>query len=211
VTSTRFSKATGASLAAIAIALSGTFFTAAAAGAQTTAAATPSLMQCTPPAGTNLSTKAVGKKSAWLPTNVGSSFLTGPGTITESQSATSQVAEQVSATFGFDEGFLFASVKEQYGVSLQHTHSQTQTWSYSKEVPKNQTLRVQQYHQSYEIGIRDRRMGYNKQHKCHVFTLTSLTGNYFPSASRANESYCYGLTPDKSSRVQVGFTCRDIH
>jgi hypothetical protein len=167
-------------------------------------------MTCTPPAGTIISTKAVGSKSAWLPTNVGSSFLPGPGTISESQSQTSQASQQISANFSFEEGVLFASAQEQYGVSLQRTHSQTQTWTYTKQVPKGQTLRVQQYHQGYEIGIRVKRMGYLNL-KCHVYTMTSLTGNYFPSASSANKSYCYGLTPNKRSRVQVGFKCHDIH
>jgi hypothetical protein len=210
MTNTRFSKATRTSLAALAIALSGTFFTAVAAGAQTIPAGAPRPMVCTPPAGTIMSAKAVSSRSAWLPTNVSSAFLTGPGNIGLNKTQTSEASQQISASFTLDEGLLFVSAHEQYGLSLERSHSQSQTWTYQKHVPKGQTLRLEQYHQGYEIGIKERRMGY-KGLGCHVYTLTSLTGNFFPSASTSGAAYCYGLTPDKRSRVQVGFKCHDIH
>ena len=181
-----------------------------AAGTAQAATAVPYPQVCYPHAGTIMSSKAISIASAWKATSLTSNFLAGPGTITYTTTKTSTVGQQVSATFSLDEGLLFASVKEQYGIQLQRTHSQAGAWSYAKSVPAGQTDRLQQYHQSYEIGIKQTYMGYATGGICHVYTEISKTGNFFPAASRSNATFCWALTPYKTNRIEIGRTCRNL-
>jgi hypothetical protein len=196
--------------AALALTASTVLLSAAAIGTAQAATAGPHLMRCNPIAGTVISSKAISVASAWSPTNLSSNFITGPGTITYTRNATSLTGQQVSAQFSVDEGLLFVSAKETYGLTLQRSHSQTEQWSYAKTVPAGKTERLEQYHQSYEIGIRQTYMGYKKGGICHVYTEISKTGNFFPSASASSESFCWALTPFKSNRTEVGSLCRDL-
>jgi len=208
--SRRFFGMPGKLVAALALTASTVLLSAAAIGTAQAATAGPNYMKCNPVAGTIMSSKAITVASAWSPTNLSSNFITGPGTITYTRNATSLTGQQLSAQFSVDEGLLFVSAKETYGLTLQRSHSQTQQWSYSKTVPAGKTERLEQYHQSYEIGIKQTYMGYKKGGICHVYTEISKTGNFFPSASGSSESFCWALTPYKSNRVEVGHLCRDL-
>ncbi len=198
-----------ASAAALVIVIPGIVLTGGAAGAAPShGASSPAAQGCTPKVGTIMTSKAVSKVSAWSPTNVSSAFVAGPANITRTITKTSETGQQISASFELDEGLLFASAKETYGVTLQRQHSQSGAWQYTLVVPKGKTLRMQQYHQSWEIGVRQTYMGLQRG-KCHVYTEKSLTGNFFPARSGAEKSFCYARTPFKSSHVQVSYLCHD--
>jgi hypothetical protein len=178
--------------------------------ASTSSTASPRNQICHPKAGTIMTSKATSKKSSWSPTNLSSSYLTGPGTIHYTQTATSSSSQSISASFTLDEGLLFVSAHEQYGLNLERSHSQSAAWSYDKPVPKGRTERLQQYHQSWELGIKQTYMGHLRSGRCHVYTETSRSGNFFPSASNANVAFCYGLTPHKHASIQVRRRCKDL-
>lgn len=207
VARTRFFRIASTSAAALAIAVPSIVITAGTAGAQTAA---PAGQGCTPKVGTIISSKAVSKVSAWSPTNVSSSFVAGPADITRSKTKTSESSQSISASFELDEGLLFASAKETYGVTLQRSHSQSGTWTYTLIVPKGKTMRAQQYHQSWEIGVKQRYMGLLKG-ACHIYTEKSLTGNFFPDHSRAEKSFCWSRTSAKHSRIQIARLCHNTN
>lgn len=193
------------SAAALVIVVPGIVFSTGTAGAATSS---PQAQGCTPKVGTIMSSKAVSKASAWSPTNVSSAFVAGPAQITRTITKTSESSQSISASFELDEGLLFASAKETYGLTLQRSHSQSGSWTYTLIVPKGKTLRMQQYHQSWEIGVKQRYMGLLRG-ACHIYTERSLTGNFFPARSGAERTFCYARTPYKRSHIQVAYTCHD--
>ena len=182
----------------------------AAAQASPSSAGSPHNQVCHPQAGTIMTSKATSRASAWSPTNLSSGFLPGPGKITWSETGTSESSQSISASFSVDEGLLFVSAHEQYGLNLERSHSQSGSWSYAKDVPKGETERLQQYHQSWELGVKQTYMGHTRAGLCHVYTEISRSGNFFPSASRSGAAFCYGLTPRKHSSVQVARKCKDL-
>lgn len=201
----RFSRITGATAVAIAIVIPGIVL-----GARTAVAASPDPMVCHPVAGTIMSTKAISRISAWSPTNVSSEFVAGPADITRSKTKTSLTGQTISANFTFEEGLLFASAQEQYGIQLQRQHSQAGTWTYTLIVPSGKTLRAQQYHQSWEIGIKQTHMGYITGGRCHVYTDYSRSGDFFPDRHGGPTDFCWSTTPSKRSSIQVSYTCHNV-
>lgn len=177
--------------------------------AQPASPAAPGHVECDPPPGTVLSAKATSDTRAWLPTSVASSYVAGPGTISRTYSSTSTVSSTVSANFEIDEGMLFASVKENFGISLTGSLSHTATWQYSLQVPKGKTAKVQQFHLGGEIGIRERIQEEKDGRTCPVKHVKSLTGNFFNSRSKADDTYCYALVTARHARPQTGKRCHN--
>jgi hypothetical protein len=167
----------------------------------------PDLPVCSPPAGTVVSSTATSDYTSWMPTNVSSSFLAGPGTISRSYSSASTVGASVSASFGVDESLLFASAKETYGLTVTGSVTHTGTWTYTETVPAGVTAKVQQYHEGAELGIKQVSEVYISSSKCGTNTQTSPSGNYFPYSSTADASYCYALTSSSSPGIQVRSLC----
>lgn len=166
----------------------------------------PNAVICSPSTGTILTSKATSNTEAWIATNLSSAYISGPGTISRSYSATSTVSAQVSASFQVGESLLFASAKETYGVTVGASLAHAATWTYTLSVASGHTDKVQQYHQGYELGIKQTYVGSPGQH-CAAETETSLTGNYFPSLSTAESSYCYALTKSNSVPPETGSGC----
>jgi hypothetical protein len=157
-----------------------------------------------------MTSKAISRISAWIPTNVSSSFVAGPANITRSTTKTSLTGQQISANFTLNEGLLFASVQEQYGIQLQRQHSQAGTWQYTLIVPKNKTERAQQYHQGWEIGVRQTYMGYISGGRCHVYTEYKRSGEFFPDRHGRDVDFCWSRTPYKRSPIHVSYTCHNV-
>lgn len=166
----------------------------------------PNAVVCNPAPGTILSSTATSNTEAWIASNVSSSYVAGPGAITRSYSATSTVSSQVSASFALSESLLFASAKQTYGVTLGASLAHAATWSYTLNVASGHTDKVQQYHQGYEIGIKQTYVGAPGQ-LCAAQTETSGTGNYFPAISTADSSYCYALISYNNPPPEVGSGC----
>lgn len=166
-------------------------------------------IRCDPPVTTIISAKATSNTGAWLPTSISSSFLAGPGTISRTLTATSTVSAQISANFEVDESLLFASAKESYGVTLGGSLSHSATWSYTKTIPAGVTAKVQQYHQGSELGIKEVQETRTPKLPCTTRVLTSRTGNFFPTRSQADSTYCYAATIHKTNNPQVANLCKN--
>jgi hypothetical protein len=205
VTTARFFKRARIAAVALAIVIPGIVLS-----AKTATAAEPDPQVCHPAAGTIMTSKAISRISAWIPTNVSSEFVAGPADITRSKTKTSLSGQTISANFTLDEGLLFASAQEQYGIQLQRQHSQAGTWTYTLIVPAGKTERAQQYHQGYELGIKQTYMGYTTGERCHVYTEYSRSGNFFPDRKGGPITFCWSRTPSKRSPIQVAYTCHNV-
>jgi hypothetical protein len=205
VTAARFFRVTRTTVAALAIVIPGIVL-----GARTAGAASPDPQVCYPTVGTIMSSKAISRISAWSATNITSEFVAGPAEIERTITKTSLTGQTISASFTLDEGLLFASAHETYGIQLQRQHSQSGAWTYILDVPAGKTLRVQQYHQSWEIGIKQTYMGLNRQKRCWVYTEYSRKGNFFPDRHGNPVDFCWSTTPSKRSPIQVAYTCHNV-
>ena len=90
---------------------------------------------------------------AWIPTTWSTSFVAGPASITRTVSISSSTQWTISASFSLDEGLIFASAKEQYGISLARTTGHSASVTYTLNVPKNKTAKMQEFHRGWEMGI----------------------------------------------------------
>jgi hypothetical protein len=138
---------------------------------------------------------------AWIPTSWSTSFVAGPASITRTVSISSSTQWTISASFSLDEGLIFASAKEQYGISLARTTGHSASVTYTLNVPKNKTAKMQEFHRGWEMGITQWKV------VCvHGFKLvkeTSKTGNYLPVRSKAADTYCYAAVAHKRARIEV--------
>lgn len=177
----------------------------------TVASTQPALPVCHPVAGTVIRSKATSEHTAWQPTSASSSWLAGPGTISESRSETSTASVQLSANFSVDEGLLFVSAKEQYGIALTKSSAHTQTWTYQTDIPAHVTARDVVYHEGGELGIKQTRESYVRHDGrtgCGTTSETSLSGNFFPYKSTGASSYCIAPTTSAHPAVQVRARCK---
>jgi hypothetical protein len=163
---------------------------------QSVSPASPTLINCQPHAGTVISSKPTSIATAWIPTSWSSSFIAGPASVTRTTSIASMTGQQLSASFQVDEGLFFVSAKETYGVQLSTSTTKTYTTQYTLTVPANVTAKMQQYHQGVEAGIRQVVEAEAASHKpeCYQVAETSATGNYFPLASSADDTFRLGTT-----------------
>jgi hypothetical protein len=91
---------------------------------------------------------------SWLPTNLVSDYLKGPGTISYSKSATSTVSASVAGTTSAEAGIIFAKASVSLTVTVGGSYSKADTWSYSKPVPSGQTKRLRQYKEGRSFTVK---------------------------------------------------------
>lgn len=170
----------------------------------------PDVISCTPAAGTTISTTATSGSAVEMPTGYETGFVAGPSAIVHSVSTGSTDTAQISASFSFSEGFLFASANETYGVSLAASTTKDSTTSYTENVPSGYTLAAMEYHSGYNLGIKSVEEVLTSQTSCGTVTNTSSGGNYFPNSSSAADSYCYALTNTTSPPIEHEALCTNV-
>lgn len=138
---------------------------------------------------------------AWLPTSWSSAFIAGPSSISRTVTITSSVQWTMSASFSIDEGLIFASAKEQYGISLAKTTGHSASVTYTLTVPKGKTAKMQEFHRGYEMGITQWKVACVHGYK--LVKETSPTGNYLPVRSRAADTFCYAAVTHRRARIEV--------
>jgi|HubBroStandDraft_1064217.scaffolds.fasta_scaffold110585_2 hypothetical protein len=170
---------------------------------------TPRIGYCGKPLGTILTSTPTSNTEAWLPTTVYSNYEAGPGTITYSENTTSTTGITLTASFELEESMFFASATETYGVQLTHSSSKSQTWTYALAVPSGETARLQQYHEGWEMGIKQTYVAWTAAKGCYIGVETSLTGNYFPNDSTDSGQYCWALTSSQRPGAYAASACHD--
>jgi hypothetical protein len=94
----------------------------------------------------------------WLPTNLRSDYLKGPGTITYSKTTTSTVSASITGTTSVEAGVIFAKASASIGVTVGGSYSKSGSWSYSATVPKGETKRLQQHKEGRQFTVKKKRI-----------------------------------------------------
>ena len=172
--------------------------------------APPPVISCTPAAGTVISTTATSSQTAWLPSNIRSSYVAGYGTVTLSETQQSDISNSVSATFTFSASDLFTSASANYGVTLGTSSSTTQGWLYSITVPSGITAQIQQYKEGSDLGIKSVQEVLLSPTSCGTKTSTSAGNNFYPYSSTSAGTFCYALVssiPSRTAAIQINSGC----
>ena len=82
------------------------------------------------------------------PTNLYSAYITGPGTITYSESKTATASASMTATVSAEAGVVFAKASASLGVTVGASYSASGGFSYSLPVPSGQRRRLRLFQQS---------------------------------------------------------------
>jgi hypothetical protein len=138
---------------------------------------------------------------AWIPTSWSTSFVAGSASITRTVSVSSSTQWTISASFSLDEGLIFASAKEQYGISLARTTGPSASVTYTLNVPNNKTAKMQEFHRGWEMGITQWKVVCVTGFK--IIKETSPTGNYLPVRSKAADTYCYAAVAHRKARIET--------
>lgn len=90
---------------------------------------------------------------AYIGTNLYSDWLEGPGRITYQKTATSESNSSWSGDLGVSVNVVIAEIKSTYAKTVGKSHSVSDSWSYSAEVPKGQVRRLHQLKQSWSVQV----------------------------------------------------------
>jgi len=84
----------------------------------------------------------------YLPTNVKSDWLRGPGSISYTKTKTAEANASVTAEVGAEAGVVFAKASASIGTTVGGSYAKSQTWSYSLNVPSGKTARMVLFHEA---------------------------------------------------------------
>lgn len=87
-------------------------------------------------------------------TNVASAYIPGPATLTFTTTKTAQANISFSYNVGAEANVIVAKVNNQYGVAVGASWSESQTWTYTKNVPSGKTARLRLYHEGTKFDVR---------------------------------------------------------
>lgn len=90
---------------------------------------------------------------SYVGTNLYSDWMEGPGRITYQKTATSEANSSWSGDLGVSVNAVIAEIKSTYGKTVGKSHSVSDSWSYSAEVPKGKVRRLHQLKQSWTVRV----------------------------------------------------------
>ncbi|GAB2572627.1 hypothetical protein [Kribbella endophytica] len=94
-----------------------------------------------------------GGKEVYVGTNLYSDWMEGPGRITYQKTATSESNSSWTGDLGISANVVIAEIKSQYAKTVGKSHSVSDSWSYTAEVPKNKVRRLHQLKQSWRVQV----------------------------------------------------------
>lgn len=94
-----------------------------------------------------------GGKEVYIGTNLHSDWMEGPGRITYQKSATSESNSSWSGDLGVSISAVIGEIQSKYSKTVGKSHSISDSWSYTAEVPKGQVRRLQQLKQSWRVSV----------------------------------------------------------
>lgn len=120
----------------------------------------PAHARCEAP-GSEVIYKFKDKSFKYHPTNLKSDWVTfrRGGSITYSKTATMEVNASATATVQAEAGVIFAKASASLGVTVGASHSKTDQWSYTADVPadKDHKYRLHAYHYSAYFSVMKKR------------------------------------------------------
>jgi len=145
-------------------------------------AADSSPMRCEYSVQYQVSTRAPGYAS----TSAESYWVTGPGSISYTESEESSHAVGVNASVSMSASAIVAKAEATFGVDYTFTSSKTTSWGYNLSVPAGKTSRGLVLHRADKSGVK--KVTYNAT-TCTVSRTDDGTA-WYPINSTANSSYC---------------------
>jgi hypothetical protein len=94
-----------------------------------------------------------GGKEVYVGTNLKSDWMEGPGRITYQKTATSESNSSWTGDLGVSTNLVIAEIKSSYAKTVGKSHSVSDSWSYTAEVPKNKVRRLHQLKQSWRVQV----------------------------------------------------------
>jgi hypothetical protein len=148
--------------------------------------ATPAQAACTEAGNTYYSFSTA--SSVWKPTSLSSSYITGPGSVSITQGRTYSVSASMTASVSAEAGVVFAKASTSLGITVGASYSGTQAFTYTLNVDRGQTMRMQQYKSARTFTVHK----YKVVAPCNTQTVykTSVTA---PVASTADKYFKYAL------------------
>lgn len=143
------------------------------------------------------------RTTGWMPTNVGSTWINGPGLATYSSTVSATSSFTYSGTVSVSANSVVASAEVTFGVDYGTSVSKSNSWSYSLPVPAGKQGRILLLKNADKIVFTK----YVDNLNCTTTTTTGLIA-YVPTASTENSSYCWtvDIAPAKTSWKS---TCSD--
>lgn len=119
-------------------------------------------------------------------TSAESYWVTGPGSISYTESEESSHAVGVSASVSMSASAIVAKAEATFGVDYTFTSSKTTSWGYNLSVPSGKTSRGLVLHRADKSGVK--KVTYNAT-TCAVSRTDDGTA-WYPINSTANSTYC---------------------
>ncbi|MGW7686672.1 hypothetical protein ACWGID_38390 [Kribbella sp. NPDC054772] len=96
---------------------------------------------------------AKGGHEVYVGTNLYSDWMEGPGRITYQKTATSESNSSWTGDLGVSIPLVIAEIQNKYAKTVGKSHSVTDSWSYTAEVPANKVRRLHQLKQSWRVQV----------------------------------------------------------
>lgn len=94
-----------------------------------------------------------GGHEVYVGTNLYSDWMEGPGRITYQKTATSESNSSWSGDLGVSIPLVIAEIQNKYSKTVGKSHSVTDSWSYTAEVPAGKVRRLHQLKQSWRVQV----------------------------------------------------------
>jgi hypothetical protein len=131
--------------------------------------------------------EVTGKADAWMLTNTYSYWMTGPGSISYSESKSATRGTSKNASISVSAGWVIARAEAKYSQDWSESTSKTWTWTYNITVPAGQTARAAVYKRGTRFSVQK----WTINSLCKT-TWSPVYYQYSPFASTANTSFCIG-------------------
>ncbi len=148
-------------------------------------AAAPAAAICDAPRTTYSFTSVSG---VWKATNLSSSYITGPGSVSLAKGRTWGVSASMTATVSAEAGIVFAKASTSLGITVGASYSGTQSFTYTLNVASGKTQRMQQYKSARKFTVTKKTL----QYPCSYVTTYSSSVTA-PVASNADQYFKYAL------------------
>lgn len=136
------------------------------------------------------------RTAGWMPTNVASIWINGPGNATYSSTFTATTSFSYSGSVSVSANSVVSSAEATYGFDYGTSVSRSNSWSYSLPVPVGKQGRVLLLKNADKLTFTK----YVDNPNCTTTTSTGLVA-YVPTATTDNSSYCWtiDIAPAKTS------------
>ncbi len=127
-------------------------------------------------------------ENGWRRTTVSSAYIKGPGTVSITKGRSWTVSASMTATVSAEAGVVFAKASASLGVTVGASYTGSTSFTYSLNVPKGKTQKLQQYKKAKTFTVTKYKLVY----PCKYVRVYKQTVKA-PIKSKSESSYLYKL------------------